>query len=137
MISPSEKTLIKKRVAKTLIILLIIGVLVTAAAIFLHKFVPFSICPFRNLTGLYCPGCGMTGAFISLLKLDIEASLKNNAFFIPSLLFVLYTAAVTSVNYIKTGKYALIVKPKWLPVVFLILLLAWSIGRNVILIFFK
>lgn len=34
----------------------------------------FSICPFWNLTGLPCPGCGMTRALSALLHGDLRAA---------------------------------------------------------------
>ena len=38
----------------------------------------FPKCPFRTLTGLYCPGCGSQRAIHYLLNLDILNSLKEN-----------------------------------------------------------
>ena len=31
-------------------------------------------CPIKYITGIACPGCGMTRAYISLLKLDVAKS---------------------------------------------------------------
>jgi len=36
-------------------------------------------CPFRDLTGLDCPGCGATRAFVSLVHGDLLAALHDNA----------------------------------------------------------
>ncbi len=33
-------------------------------------------CPFKKLTGIDCPGCGLQRSIVSLLKGDIVASLK-------------------------------------------------------------
>ncbi|MFX3631716.1 MAG: DUF2752 domain-containing protein [Candidatus Pristimantibacillus sp.] len=41
-------------------------------------------CVFHELTGFYCPGCGVTRVIQSLLQLDIEQAFRYN-----SLLFVL------------------------------------------------
>ena len=51
-------------------------------------------CPVLTVTGLYCPGCGMTRAAISLLHLDMYQSFRYNAllFFIPPLYGIYYLA---------------------------------------------
>ncbi len=42
----------------------------------------FSICIFYNITGVYCPSCGMTRAFVSLLNLDFKSAFMYNPMFI-------------------------------------------------------
>lgn len=39
------------------------------------------LCPIRNITGLPCPGCGMTRAFLSLAKFDLAAALEYHPLF--------------------------------------------------------
>ena len=46
---------------------------------------PFPACVFHQLTGLYCPGCGMTRALHALVHFDFLRALRMNAFFIFSL----------------------------------------------------
>ena len=52
-----------------------------------HRFFP--VCQFHRLTGLDCPGCGMTRALYALLHGDLTTALHDNA------LFVLTLAALT------------------------------------------
>ncbi|MDJ0769113.1 MAG: DUF2752 domain-containing protein [Ilumatobacter sp.] len=40
----------------------------------------FLPCPFRTLTGLWCPGCGVTRATHHLFRGDIVQALRFNAF---------------------------------------------------------
>jgi hypothetical protein len=35
-------------------------------------------CVFHELTGLDCPGCGMTRAVLALLELDVNQAIRNN-----------------------------------------------------------
>ena len=45
-------------------------------------------CPFKLITGIPCPGCGMTHALFSLLHLDIRQSLMQHALLIPTILCI-------------------------------------------------
>ena len=45
-----------------------------------HGFYP--VCLFHSLTGLNCPGCGMTRALYALLHGNFRMALKDNALFV-------------------------------------------------------
>ena len=47
------------------------------------------ICPFRYLTGILCPGCGMTRAFVALMDFDPTTAFLLNPFSIPLFVFIL------------------------------------------------
>jgi hypothetical protein len=36
------------------------------------------LCPFRRITGMPCPGCGMTRSFVALAHGDLGAALASN-----------------------------------------------------------
>ena len=55
-----------------------------------HSFYP--VCQFHRLTGLNCPGCGMTRSLYALLHGHFFAALKDNALFV----LILGTLAVRS-----------------------------------------
>ena len=60
-------------------------------------------CPFHLLTGLDCPGCGVTRMCLALLRLDLSAAWSSNPGLLvlsPLLLGLLSWRAVT---YIRTG----------------------------------
>lgn len=38
-------------------------------------------CPFRNLTGIPCPGCGMSRAWWAFLRLDIREAFRQHPMF--------------------------------------------------------
>jgi Protein of unknown function (DUF2752) len=48
-----------------------------------HGFYP--VCLFHSLTGLNCPGCGMTRALYALLHGNFRLALKDNALFVFTL----------------------------------------------------
>jgi hypothetical protein len=66
-------------------IILTVGALGILAAVFFfnpatHRFYP--ACQFHRLTGLNCPGCGMTRALYALLHGNFSAALRDNALFV-------------------------------------------------------
>jgi hypothetical protein len=48
-----------------------------------------TFCPFRLITGIPCPGCGMGRATIALLQGHVAVSLHYNILCIPFTLFIL------------------------------------------------
>ena len=60
-------------------------------------------CPFRLVTGLKCPGCGITHMIIALSRFDLK-----NAFFANPLIFTLLPIAsviyiLNKMHYVRTG----------------------------------
>lgn len=45
----------------------------------------FPPCPFHEITGFFCPGCGITRALHALVHFDVPRALAMNAFLISSL----------------------------------------------------
>jgi hypothetical protein len=53
----------------------------------------YPACRLHQLTGLNCPGCGMTRAFHALLHGDLMTALRDNALFIALMLAAAFRAA--------------------------------------------
>ncbi|TQL66324.1 uncharacterized protein DUF2752 [Nocardioides albertanoniae] len=53
------------------------------------------LCPFRALTGLPCPGCGLTRSWVYLMHGDLGSSLASN-WFGPLLIAVVFVLAVVA-----------------------------------------
>lgn len=84
---------------------------------------PILPCIFNRITGLYCPGCGMSRAVHSLLKFQFYNALMYNIliFIIPPL-FILYYLFVYN-KYIKLSKITLILM--------ILITLGYGIIRNI------
>ena len=70
-------------------------VLMITGAIYLFTFEPgktgfFLLCPFRFLTGLQCPGCGITRALHNLLHGHLTTAFTLNPLFVIALPFLIF-----------------------------------------------
>jgi len=50
-------------------------------SILISFFVPFSLCLFYNITGLPCPACGLSRAYLALFNGDFSSAFNYNALF--------------------------------------------------------
>jgi len=64
-----------------------------------------SVCQFRNLTGLDCPGCGLSRAFVSIAHGDLAAAWKYNAasLLVFALLLVQLPSRAVQIYRIRSG----------------------------------
>ena len=60
-------------------------------------------CLFYEITGLKCPGCGISKMFISLIKLDVVSAFWHNPFLFITGPFLVAYLAVSEVKYVRTG----------------------------------
>lgn len=51
-------------------------------------------CPFKKITGIDCPGCGLQRSLVALLKGDLAASIK----FYPATLPILFLGVFTLIH---------------------------------------
>lgn len=88
-------------------------------------------CILYDLTGLYCPGCGMGRASLSLLHGDFIGAMKNNPFILLLILIGIYILvrladwAITGQNHI--DRY---IPPKLLIGIFVVLII-YGVLRNI------
>lgn len=88
-------------------------------------------CIFHKITGLYCPGCGMTRAIFSLIDLDIKQAIKNNILIIivvPFLIIYIINFAYIWINDLKKDPSKIF--PKWFWYTELIITIIFGIIRN-------
>ena len=61
-------------------------------------------CPIYSLTGLYCPGCGISRALRSIIHLDFYRALRYNAAFTISFPFIAAYVFALILSYIVNGE---------------------------------
>ena len=83
-------------------------------------------CLFNEITGLYCPGCGITRMIISILKSEFYQAFRYNPFLFTLLVIYSLYAIISIVRYRKVKP----LKNKYV-VVLLILTFLFGILRNI------
>lgn len=90
------------RLAAVLFVIFICGMIYAAAVSAIGWGIP---CLFRVMTGLKCPGCGVSRMCLSLLRLDFKTAWEYN----PAVMALLPLGAAVfidmSVKYVKTGSH--------------------------------
>lgn len=62
-------------------------------------------CPIHLLTGLRCPGCGMTRAFVSLCHFHFHQAFRYNILSVTLVPLLAVLLLIRENRYIRTGKY--------------------------------
>lgn len=92
---------------------------------FLNKYIGFEIkCFIHALTGYYCPGCGITRMFFSIIELDLYQAFRYNP-----LIFILL---ILSIIYLIINKFIkkIVIKKNFL-IILLIIIILFGILRNI------
>ena len=92
-----------------------------------HAFYP--VCLFHAMTGLNCPGCGMTRALSALLHGNFLLALKDNVLFVLTLAGLLIWGARLALQKLRNRPVTFNVPPKFLWT-FLALALVFGVLRN-------
>ena len=88
------------RLVCSLLLVLAVGFLYAAAVRLFHIGIP---CVFQEVTGLKCPGCGISGMCLALLRLDFKSAfLSNRLLFVLIPVFLFVFARIQAVK--NTGK---------------------------------
>lgn len=87
-------------------------------------------CPFKLITGLNCPGCGNTRAAMALCRFDFKGMLSYNLLFPLEILYILRVYFISARNYIKGERFSYNTRSEKLDIIFLSLLIIWTIVRN-------
>ncbi|MCR5201536.1 MAG: DUF2752 domain-containing protein [Lachnospiraceae bacterium] len=88
-------------------------------------------CVFRQVTGFYCPGCGVTRFCVSCLKGDLKSAFHAHAFiFVTAPLIVI---EIIYLEYVKIKGKQISTFNNILLVIYLVALLVFGVVRNVML----
>ena len=87
-------------------------------------------CLFSMVTGIQCPGCGISRMFLALLELDIAAAAKYNLLVLCFLPFGLVLFVYKSWQYVKRGETEMCMAEKIFYCIALVLCIAFSVLRN-------
>lgn len=87
-------------------------------------------CPFWQLTGLLCPGCGVTRMCLALLRLDLAGAWRANAALLLALPVLAALAARLMWVYVRTGRRMPSQGEEHLIWALVVYFLAWGVIRN-------
>ena len=93
-----------------------------------NKFHIYLDCPIKKTIGLYCPGCGITRMFLSLLKLDFYQAFRYNPLLfitLPIFIFFIGNAILTK----KEPLYNKVPNKIWIATI--ILFISYGVLRNI------
>ena len=119
----------KRRIKKLLFSLIgVFCVLVIYLLLYLY-FPKYTLrCAFHSLTGLNCPGCGISRMLVSFVNLDFANGIKYNIFLGSTFPLLLGIIAYYCYSYVSKKKI------KWIEVIafiYVVLLIIWGIVRNI------
>lgn len=89
-------------------------------------------CPFHAITGLQCPGCGVTRMCLALLRLDVSGAWKANPVLLLLLPLLGGLLGYRAVVYVRRGS---VPTARWETLVWSGMagvLLLWGVWRNIV-----
>ncbi len=87
-------------------------------------------CVFYKLTGILCPGCGVTRMCMALISFDFEQALRSNMLLCVSAPFLLFFMARRAYKYVKLGESGADRSESVFYVILAILALVFTVMRN-------
>ena len=87
-------------------------------------------CVIHEITGLKCPGCGVTRMLLALIRLDFRTAFGYNAVLLCMLPLLAALLAVSVIRYIRTGSRKLTRPENGIMWAMIVILLAWGVVRN-------
>ena len=89
-------------------------------------------CILNSLTGLSCPGCGLTRAIVAISRGDFLTALSLNCLIYLYIAYGIWFVSTATVRYIKGKQDPLIFGPNFVHISILALAAVFGIVRNII-----
>ena len=117
----------KKKLIKILVLLILLVLYIVVSSltgIYIE-------CPIHKLTGLYCPGCGLTRMIKSILLLDFYQAFRYNQLLFISLPFVIFLFVNDLYSEFK-GKKSFYKKiPNYIWIILIVITILYGVLRNI------
>ncbi len=88
-------------------------------------------CPFKAVTGLYCPGCGISRMFMHMLRFDFPAAFSSNCVVFCALPFFAAGVVRHCCKYIRCGVREISRLENALIIILIVILLIFAVVRNI------
>lgn len=113
-----------------------IGCMFFAVLYILTKIFNCSLCIIKNLLGFSCFGCGMTRAFIYILKLDFVSAIRYNVLSVPLFVGILFYVVLFTIDIFLNKNYIKILEKflskKYMYIIYFVILLISAILNNLL-----
>ncbi len=125
-----EAVRVKRRALNIAVLYAVLFAAAVFLSVLLSRGAVHFICPFRELTGLRCPGCGNSNALLAVARGGFREASGYNPMFYPEMLFAVAGVMCASAAYIKGSRPSI----AFVRVLACgaVLILIWGIVRNII-----
>ena len=88
-------------------------------------------CLVYTITGLRCPGCGISRSLAAMLTFDVTAFLHYNLLTPLIILYLLWVGTLSAIAYVRHGIWQYRTPCQWIDASLLVVFILWGVLRNV------
>ncbi len=121
----------KKRLLRVILIACGLLALLVGYGLF-YNITGFGIpCMLHKITGLECPGCGLSRAIAAVVRLDLAAAFGFNLLWPLYAAYLLWGSVSMAVVYVKRGEAGYLPGKTWMHAVILAVAVGYGLLRNI------